>query len=183
MSAPDQRPGEEPATAGAQRQIDEIREDVHGALKKMRIAGVLFVIALAVTGWQIREAFGDVDAERLSRVGAQSSINAYLCQKIDQVGNGVAALVAVSLENAPPREALPPAQREGLDRFQAYLDQQLKPPRCHQVARKLAILTGADPDDVVITPLRIRPAPPGARGEIPTPGSTKQVKPGKSAGQ
>jgi hypothetical protein len=147
---------ETPATAGAQRQIDEIRGEVHRGVRAMRVAGVLFLIGLLVTAWQVYEAFGELEAERLARIGGQSSINAYFCRKIDDVGNGVAALVAVSLASTPPRGELSRPQREGYDRFREYLAQQRRPPRCRQVALQLAILTGADPDDVTITPLRLR---------------------------
>lgn len=148
----------EAATPGAQRQIDEIRERMHSGLKAMAVAVVLVVIGFGLTGWQISRAFDGLEAERLSRIGGQSSINAYFCRQIDQVGNGVAALVAVSLANSPPRGELTIPQREGYDRFQEYLEQQRRPPRCRQVALQLALLTGADPSDVVITPLRLDPS-------------------------
>ncbi len=131
------------------------RYNVRRAIKAMLIAGVLFVLGFAATGWQIDRAFDTLEQERLSRIGGQSSINAYFCRKIDEVGDGVAALVAVSIKDAPPRATLTKSQQEGLDRFTAYLDRQRRPPRCRAVALQLAVLTGADPDDVVITPLRL----------------------------
>lgn len=144
------------ATPGAQRQIDGIRAQVRHALQAAIIAVILIVLGFTLTGWQVNEAFNSVEQERLSRIGGQSSINAYFCRKIDQVGDGVAALVAVSIADAPPRSELSPTQREGLDKFTEYLQKQRQPPRCQQVALQLAILTGADPEDVVITPLQLR---------------------------
>lgn len=136
----------------------KLRHNTVRALKVMALVCVLFGVGFLATGWQIGNAFDTLEEERLSRIGGQSSINAYFCRKIDEVGDGVAALVAVSLQEAPPRSSLTESQRKGLDKFQAYLARQERPPRCRAVALQLAILTGADPEDVVITPLRLRPA-------------------------
>lgn len=145
----------EAATPGAQKQIDEIRARMHSGLKAMFVVVVLIGLGFAATGWQIDNAFDSLENERLDRIGGQSSINAYFCRKIDEVGDGVAALVAVSLREAPNPAELTPAQREGLEDFRAYLQRQARPPRCREVALQLAVLTGADPEDVVITPLRL----------------------------
>lgn len=147
----------EAATPGAQRQIDDIRERMHRVLKAMVIAGALFVIALGATAWQVSNAFTQLETERVSRIGGQSSINAYFCRKIDAVGDGVAALVAVSLRESPAPAELPPRQRQAFEDFNAYVVKQGQPPRCRQVAEQLALLTGADPEDVVITPLKLEP--------------------------
>jgi len=149
------------ATLGAQRQIDAIREQVAHALRAALFAVVLIGVGFAATGWQIDAAFDTLEEERVERIGGQSSINAYFCRKIDEVGDGVAALVAVSLQDAPPRASLTQSQREGFDKFQEYLDRQQRPPRCRTIALQLAILTGADPADVQITPLKVeRRSPP-----------------------
>ncbi len=147
----------EKATPGAQRQLDAMRARMHKAIWTMIVVVALIAAGFGVTGWQIERAFDTLEEERIDRIGGQSSINAYFCRKIDQVGDGVAALVAVSLRETPPRSELTPAQRLGLDRFTEYLAEQQQPPRCRQVALQLAVLTGADPEDVVITPLRLHP--------------------------
>jgi hypothetical protein len=107
-----QHPAEK-ATPGAQRQIDALQRKLHIGLKAMATVLVLIVIGLAFTGWQIKRAFDHQAEERLARVGASASINTFLCQRIDSVGNGVAALVRVSLgQLAAPRAAEPrPASR------------------------------------------------------------------------
>ena len=150
-------------TPGAQRQLDGIREVMHGGLKAMAVAVLLITFGFAATGWQIKEAFNRLSDERNDRIGASASINTFLCQRIDSVGNGVAALVRVSLENSPPPEQLEPAQRFAYDRFQRYAIQQERPPRCRELALKIATLTGADPADVTITPIRLHgnPQPKG----------------------
>lgn len=140
-----------------EKEARNLRHRTMRAVKIMAVVCLLFGGGFAITGWQIGRAFDNLEEERLSRIGGQSSINAYFCRKIDQVGDGVAALVAVSLRNTPPRSELTPAQRLGLDRFTEYLAKQEQPPRCRQVALQLAVLTGADPEDVVITPLRLHP--------------------------
>lgn len=137
---------------------DEATDQGHSvrrALKAAMLVVVLVAAGFAITGWQINRAFDNLEAERISRIGGQSSINAFLCQRIDSVGNGVAALVRVSLRNSPPLEQLEPAQRLAYRRFLSYAEEQEQPPRCRAVALQLAILTGADPTDVVITPLHL----------------------------
>lgn len=146
---------EEKATPGAQRQIDALQRRLHLGLRAMLTAVVLIVIGFAFTGWQIKKAFDHQDAERLARVGASASINTFLCQRIDSVGNGVAALVRVSLGNSPPPEQLTPSQRLAYDRFVRYAKEQERPPRCRQLALKIATLTGSDPAEIVITPIRL----------------------------
>ena len=143
------------ATPGAQRQIDTLREQINHALRAAVVAVVLIGLGFAATGWQIDNAFDTLEDERIERIGGQSSINAYFCRKIDDVGKGVAALVTVSLEQSPPPTELPPAQREAYEKFATYAEKQERPPRCRQVALQLAILTGADPEDVEITPLSL----------------------------
>lgn len=133
------------------------RQHLSRGLRAMVVVCVLFALGFVLTGWQVSNAFDKLEEERISRIGGQSSINAYFCRKIDEVGDGVASLVAVSLADAPPRSELSPDQREGLDAFVDYLAKQAHPPRCRQVALQLAVLTGADPDDVVITPLHLEP--------------------------
>lgn len=145
----------EKATPGAQRQLDEMRGRMHKALWAMIVVTVFVAIGFAITGWQIERAFDNLEAERISRIGGQSSINAYFCRKIDEVGDGVAGLVSVSLRETPDPTTLSPGQRKSLADFNAYIAKQEQPPRCRQVALQLAILTGADPEDVVITPLHL----------------------------
>lgn len=145
----------EAATPGAQLQIDAMRERMHKALRAMIVVCILFGLGFVATGWQVNKAFDTLEQERLSRIGGQSSINAYFCRKIDQVGDGVAALVAVSLGEAPSPAELPPGRRKALEDFNAYVEKQHQPPRCRAVALQLAILTGANPEDVVITPLHL----------------------------
>jgi hypothetical protein len=142
-------------TPGAQRQLDAMRARMHKALVAMIIVCGLFGIGFVATGWQIGKAFDTLEEERISRIGGQSSINAYFCRKIDEVGDGVAALVAVSLREVPDEASLTSAQLAGLRDFRAYLNRQARPPRCRAVALQLAVLTGADPADVVITPLHL----------------------------
>ena len=146
-----------PTLEQMQKRIDGLEARIRHFTRKMVVVVLTIGLGFGLTGWQIAEAFNSVEKERLSRIGGQSSINAYFCRKIDEVGDGVAVLVAASLKDAPPRSSLTEDQREGFDRFTEYLDRQHRPPRCRQVALQLAILTGADPDDVVITPLRLKP--------------------------
>lgn len=134
-----------------------LRHNVRRALKAMVVVTLLVGGGFALTGWQISRAFDNLEEERISRIGGQSSINAYFCRKIDEVGDGVAALVSVSLKEAPDPDTLSPGQRKALAEFNAYIVKQAQPPRCRQVALQLAILTGADPEDVVITPLHLHP--------------------------
>lgn len=141
-------------------EVSAWRHNMRRALKAMVVVSLLFVLGFAATGWQINRAFDNLEQERLSRIGGQSSINAFLCQRIDSVGNGVAALVRVSLRNSPPPAQLDPAQRLAYERFVSYAEEQERPPRCRQVALQLAILTGADPNDVVITPLHLHRSEP-----------------------
>lgn len=148
---------EEEMTPGARRRTRLIEEKWRRMVKTLLVVGALFVIGFAATGWQINKAFDSLEAERLSRIGGQSSINAYFCRKIDAVGKGVAALVTVSLEQSPPPDDLPLAQRKAYEKFAGYAEKQERPPRCRQVALQLAILTGANPGDVTITPLRLHP--------------------------
>lgn len=150
--------GEDPreaATPGAQRQIDDIRRRMHAGLRAMAVVVVLFIIGFALTGWQIKRAFDGQDAERLARVGASASINTFLCQRIDAVGNGVASLVRVSLNNSPPPSQLEPLQRSAYFRFLRYAEDQERPPRCRELALKIATLTDADPGEIEIKPIRL----------------------------
>lgn len=151
----------EPATAGAQRQIDDLRERVHGGLRTMFIAGMIFVLGLGFTGFQIGRAFDRLDEERLARVGALASVNTFLCQRIDRVGNGVAALVAVNLRSVPANVELTAGQRIVISKFKEYVDEQERPPRCRQLARQVATLTGADPAQIHITPIHLHPSEQG----------------------
>ena len=147
---------EEEMTPGARRRIRILENRWRTLIKRLILAGILFGIGFALTGWQIDRAFDNQEQERISRIGGQSSINAYFCRKIDDVGKGVAALVTDSLEQSPPPADLPPAQRRAYEKFATYAEKQERPPRCRQVALQLAILTGADPSDVKITPLRLQ---------------------------
>lgn len=147
----------ETTTLGAQRQIDEIRGEMRRGLKAMFIAVVLIVVGFTFTGWQITRAFDAVERERRDRVDALASINTFLCQRIDAVGNGVASLVRISLENSPRPMELEPAQRIGFYKFLHYAEEQEEPPRCRELALQIAVLTGADPEDITITPIRLRP--------------------------
>lgn len=129
------------------------------AIKVMIAVGFLWLIGLVATGWQIGKAFKNQDHERLARIGASASINTFLCQRIDSVGNGVAALVRVSLRNSPPPAELPAAQRQAYHEFLVYAEEQEKPPRCRELALKVATLTGADPADIEITPIHLHRKP------------------------
>jgi hypothetical protein len=144
-------------TPGAQRQIDAISHRVDRGLRAMKTVVVLLLVGFAATGWQIKRAFDHQDAERLARVGASASINTFLCQRIDSVGNGVAALVRVSLGNSPPPDQLSEAQHRAYRRFVRYAKEQERPPRCRQLALKIATLTGADPDEIEITAIHLHP--------------------------
>lgn len=148
---------EVPATAGAQRQIDELREQVRHSLKANRIVVGLLLVGFFLTGWQVTRAFENLEDERLARVSALASINTFLCQRIDEVGNGVATLVAVQVDRVPNEERLTEEQREALQQYREYVEKQERPPRCRELALKVATLTGADPGDVVITPIRLHP--------------------------
>jgi len=143
----------EKATPGAQRQIDDIRRKMHSGLKAMVVVVVLMMVGIGLTAWQIKKAFDNQDAERLARVGASASINTFLCQRIDSVGNGVASLVRVSLQNSPPPNDLEPPARRAYFRFLRYAEAQEQPPRCRELALKIATLTGADPAEITITPI------------------------------
>lgn len=149
---------EKEMTPGARRRITALEGRWRTLIKTLIVVGIFFGIGFIVTGWQIDRAFDNQKEERISRIGGQSSINAYFCRKIDDVGKGVAALVTVSLEQSPPPAALPPTQRKAYEQFATYAERQERPPRCRQVARQLALLTGADPDDVKIRPLRLHSA-------------------------
>jgi hypothetical protein len=142
-------------TPGAQKQLDAMRSRMHKALWAMIVVVVLIAIAFGATGLQIKRAFDNLETERISRIGGQSSINAYFCHKIDEVGNGVGGLVSITLPARTPA-GLSPGEVKALDRFRAYVKKQDQPPRCRQIALQLAILTGADPSDVVIKPLHLR---------------------------
>jgi len=144
-------------TPTPQEQIERLEHRLHVGLKAMATVVTLMVIGFLLTGWQIKKAFDHQDAERLARVGASASINTFLCQRIDSVGNGVAALVRVSLDNSPPPEQLSAAQGLAYDRFVRYAKEQERPPRCRQLALKIATLTGADPTEIKITPIRLHP--------------------------
>ena len=128
---------------------------IRRGLRGMILAGVIFVVSMALTAWQIDRAFSQQDSERLARIGASASINTFLCQRIDSVGNGVASLVRVSLQNSPPPEELEPLQRAAYFRFLSYAEAQERPPRCRELALKIATLTGADPTEIRITPIRL----------------------------
>jgi len=128
---------------------------VRRGLQAMVAAGVVFLLAAGFTAWQIDRAFNQQDAERLDRIGASASINTFLCQRIDSVGNGVASLVRVSLQNSPPPDELEPLQRAAYFRFLRYAEAQERPPRCRELALKIATLTGADPAEIKITPIRL----------------------------
>lgn len=129
----------------------------------MKTVVVLILLGFAFTGWQIKRSFDHQNNERQARVSASASINAFLCQRIDSVGNGVASLVRVSLAPVKNPDALSPEQRRGYDRFLRYAEDQERPPRCRQLALKIATLTGADPGTVTITPIRLH-APLRAEG-------------------
>jgi hypothetical protein len=146
---------EEKATPGAQKQIDAIRRKMHRSLRAMATVVILMILGFGFTGWQIKRAFDHQKAERIARVGASASINTFLCQRIDSVGNGVAALVRVSLGNSPPPDQLTPGQRLAYNRFVRYAKEQERPPRCRQLALKIATLTGSDPGEIVITPIHL----------------------------
>lgn len=147
----------EPATPGAQRQIDEIRERVDHALRAGIAAVVLIVVGFGLTGWQVVRAFDKLESERRARSNAAASINTFLCQRIDDVGNGVAILVRASLRNSPAPSELTPGQRRAYRQFLDYAIDQERPPRCRELALKIATLTGADPDDIEITRIRLHP--------------------------
>jgi hypothetical protein len=155
MSEKQDRADLEKATPGAQRQIDDIRRKMHSGLRVMATVLLLMMLGIGLTYWQIERAFDNQEAERLARVGASASINTFLCQRIDSVGNGVAALVRVSLQNSPPPDQLEPTQRFAYERFMRYAEEQERPPRCRELALKIATLTGADPAEVQITPIHL----------------------------
>lgn len=153
------REDEVPATPGAQRQINELTHRVDRGLRAMRIVVAIIVVGLAFTGWQVKKAFDNQDDERLARIGASASITTFLCQRIDSVGNGVAALVRVSLRGVDPAD-LTPEQRVGYEEFLGYAEAQEQPPRCRELALKIATLTGADPEEIVITPIQLHDEEP-----------------------
>lgn len=136
-------------------ELSSTRRSVRRGLKAMLFAGVVFVLAAAATAWQIDNAFDEIDEQRIERIGASASINVFLCQRIDSVGNGVASLVRVSLAGVKDPDALPPNQRDSYDRFLSYAEDQERPPRCRELALKIATLTGADPGDVKLTPIQL----------------------------
>jgi hypothetical protein len=157
-----------PATEGAQKQIDAQQTRLDRGLRAMIVAGVIFILAASIGAWQISAAFHKINDERSARVGALASINTFLCQRIDRVGNGVAALVAVQLRQAPIDETkLTPGQLRALRAFRTYVEEQERPPRCRELALKVATLTGADPRDVVITPIKLQSRPPGSQSSRP----------------
>lgn len=138
-----------------QQQVDILRRRIHNGLRAMVVVVVLMMIGMGFTGWQIKKAFDNQDTERLARIGASASINTFLCQRIDSVGNGVASLVRVSLAGVQDPAELSGPERASYERFVAYAEEQERPPRCKELALKVATLTGADPTDVVITPIRL----------------------------
>lgn len=146
-----------PATEGAQKQIDAIEEKMAWVMRRIIVAGVVFLVAVAVGAWQIAEAFNDVENERKARSNAAASINTFLCKRIDAVGNGVAALITVSLKEAPPPSTLSRRQRRAYYRYRNYAVEQERPPRCERLAKEVAIITGANPSEVVITPIHLTP--------------------------
>lgn len=130
----------------------------------MVVVVLLGLVATVLGAWQIDKAFDQQDSERLDRIGASASINTFLCQRIDSVGNGVAALVRVSLRNSPDPESLPPEQRFAYESFLSYAEEQERPPRCRELALKIATLTGADPADVEIKRIRLHRQDVGGGG-------------------
>ena len=146
---------EEKATPGAQRQIDALDHRMRKWTKAIMIVVALGIIGFVLTGWQIEKAFNQQEEERHARVDASASINTFLCQRIDSVGNGVAALVRVSLAPVKDPDELTPTQRHGYNKFLGYAEEQERPPRCKELALKIATLTGADPEDVHITPIQL----------------------------
>lgn len=128
---------------------------MHFGLRVMAVVVLLMMAGMAFTGWQIKKAFDNQDSERLARIGASASINTFLCQRIDSVGNGVAALVRISLRQSPNPEDLSPAKRFAYERFARYAKEQERPPRCRQLALKIATLTDADPAEIQITPIHL----------------------------
>ena len=158
MTVPEARNAPEPLTA--EERIEQLEDRVHLFTRKMMAAVVAIALGFLLTGWQISEAFDSVEEEREARVGASASINTFLCQRIDDVGNGVAALVRISLRNSPPQSELTPAQRLGYQEFLNYAVEQERPPRCRELALKIATLTGGDPDDIEITRIRLHPERP-----------------------
>jgi hypothetical protein len=143
-------------TPGARRRIRILEDRWRQLLRVLAGVCVLLVVAFTLTGWQIDKAFNRQDSERQARISASASITTFLCQRIDSVGNGVASLVRVSLDGVEP-DTLSPRQRRGYDRFLLYAEEQERPPRCKQLALKIATLTGADPDTIEITPIHLNP--------------------------
>lgn len=135
--------------------VHALEQRLHLGLKAMVIVVLVMAVGIGGTAWQIHRAFQKQDAERLARVGASASINAFLCQRIDSVGNKVGSLVRVSLSNSPPPSQLEPLQRLAYERFLRYAQEQERPPRCRELALKIATLTGADPSDVKFTPIHL----------------------------
>lgn len=141
-------------TPGARRRIRLLEHRWRRVLKAMVFAGIIFVVAVGLTAWQITRAFETLEDERSARINASASVNTFLCRRIDSVGNGVAALVRVSLRGVDPA-LLTPSQRIGYNRFLGYAETQERPPRCRELALKIVTLTGSDPEDVKITPIRL----------------------------
>lgn len=150
----DKRTVEERLT-DAEAGVANVSRSTRKGLRAMIVAGIIFVLAMAATGWQIDKAFKEIESQRIARIGASASINVFLCQRIDAVGNGVASLVRVSLAPVKNPDDLTDEQRAGYDKFLSYAEEQERPPRCRELALKIATLTGADPGDVKITPIKL----------------------------
>jgi hypothetical protein len=97
---------DEPATTGAQEQIDEIRREMRYGLRAMMVGGVLFIIAVLVVGQRFidvaqdaSDAVATAEAERAARAESVKGIVDLFCAIDNNQDSILAELVAASVES------------------------------------------------------------------------------------
>lgn len=119
----ERRDPEQPATAGAQRQIDAIRHDLRLTLRAMITAMVILTAAVTFVITRIEN-------EREARAGSVADLIDLFCTQNNDQDTLLGTLVAISLEGAPPRERLNAQERDGLRVFREALFELRDPTEC-----------------------------------------------------
>lgn len=119
----ERRDPEQPATAGAQRQIDAIHREMRRGLWAMVVAGLLWVGSTTYAIWR-------VENERSNRAMSVAGLIDVFCTQNNDQDTLLGTLVAISLDGAPPRERLNAQEREGLRVFREALYELRDPTEC-----------------------------------------------------
>jgi len=118
--------------------------------------GLLRVETLANQAQQTADdtsaAFAQVKQERSDRIDALSSINAFFCQQNNKQDRILGQLVGVALATYPPPQTQ--EQVRGLRVFRDIYQRLGDSTNCRKLALALAKISGTDPNDVTIAPLR-----------------------------